>query len=155
MITMRLFLLLLFLLSQTVAGRSEQLHIGHIDSAATVNIESDLQWSRESGPLPDFSVYYLRRGQRILLGVYVGNAPDVVLSELRYKMPIGACTAVSNLAHDQVSNDFDTVVALGGANFPRYLHFFSRRLSQSDLRDVEVVLKSFQTVPPYRCEPPS
>jgi hypothetical protein len=147
----RTFRLLFSLVVCASVGWSAQPTVAHIGNVATVMIEAGMEWGQDPQPMPDFSVYYLRQGQRILLGVYVGNAPGVELAELKSKLPVGTCAAVSNISQAGASNDFDAVLSLEGADFPRYLHFFSRRLSKPEFDAIQNILKTLQVLPPYQC----
>jgi hypothetical protein len=86
--------------------------------------------------MPDFSVYYLKNGDKNLLGIYFGNQPDTDQTKLSSTARFGGF--VGRVSDEATSNgrNLDAVLALKGPDFPRFVHFFARGLSDQQVAEV-------------------
>lgn len=88
---------------------------------------------------------------RIILGVYVGNAPDMDIHKLVSRMTLGNCNSVPTATQVKSNYDFDAVIQLKDSDFPKFVHLFSRNLTAADFVEVQQLLQSFRLMAPYHC----
>lgn len=122
-----------------------------IGDVAEISIGDDLKFSKSDEKMPDFSVYYVRKKASIILGIYIGNAPDVDINKLTDRMKLGNCSSVPTATQVKSSYHFDAIVQLKGPDFPRFVHLFSRNLPAADFAEVQQLLRSFKLLAPYAC----
>jgi hypothetical protein len=97
---------------------------------------------------PDFAVYYLKRQERILLGIYIGNAPDVATETLGSAIMIAGCDARITTAGG-TANNMDALLAVRSRiGFPRFIHFWFRGLPDRQAKQSVGLLSTGFTLSP-------
>jgi hypothetical protein len=136
----------------TLVMASEQgLEKARLGDLAEIQLPSQASLEESSTKLPDFSLYYVKRKDKNLLGIYVGNAPSVDQDKLRTEYDFGGC--VGRVSEERAANgtSLDAVIKLRGAAFPKFVHFFSRGLSTQEVAEVHQMWRSFRLLGDQRC----
>jgi hypothetical protein len=125
--------------------------VANIGDIAEITVGADLKFSKSSERMPDFSLYYIRKSAKIILSIYLGNAPDIDIHKLADRMSLGGCSSVPTARGERTSYNFDAVIQLRDSEFPKFVHLFSRDVPAADVADVQKLLQSFRVVPPHHC----
>lgn len=107
-----------------------------IGDFAEIELPPGAALKQSQGQMPDFSVYYVTRMDKKLLGIYFGNSPEMDQSRLQSEYKFGRCVGRVLDRPSANGRDLDAVLELQGGTFPRFIHFFSRGLSHQEVSDV-------------------
>jgi hypothetical protein len=96
----------------------------NVGDVIQLSLPYGLSLYQASERMPDFSVYYVQQGTKNLLGIYIGNAPDVDFDKLTERQVVGGCAVKSIDYGPSGSRSFDAILWLRDTQFPRFVHFF-------------------------------
>jgi hypothetical protein len=124
----------------------------NVGDVIELSLPSELSLDQASERMPDFAVYYIKQETRNLLGVYIGNAPDVEFNKLTKRQILGGCVLKGIDSGPSGRRSLDAVLALGGSPFPRFVHFFARNLSDMQFALVQELLRTLVLKAHYSCD---
>jgi hypothetical protein len=122
-----------------------------IGAYAEIELPPGVVLQKSPEQMPDFSVYYLKKSDKNLLGIYFGNQPDTDQTKLSSTARFGGC--VGRVSDEATVNgrSLDAVLALSGADFPRFVHFFARGLSDQQAAEVYHIWQTFHVLGNRSC----
>lgn len=123
----------------------------NLGSYAEIALPGGAALQQSSEQMPDFSVYYVTRMQKNLLGIYFGNSPAVDQKKLTSEYKVGECVGKISKESTLNGENLDVVLQLKGGAFPQYVHFFARGLSSQEVADVNQVWRTFRLLGDRSC----
>ena len=124
-----------------------------VGSIALLRIPIGSQLSRDHNVAPDFGLYYVTLNQRIILGVYYGNAPDFVGNGGTTRIMIGDCAAEAVLSMNDGNYNRDILMKLDDTkDFPQYMHLFYRNLDHQNAETADRMIDTIRLLQGRRCK---
>jgi hypothetical protein len=122
-----------------------------LDDFAEIELPRGVVLQKSPEQMPDFSVYYLRTANENLLGIYLGNAPDTDQKKLTSTSKFGSCVGRVSDQETSSGRNLDALLSVRGADFPMFVHFFARGLSDQQVADVHHIWQTFRLLGGRSC----
>ena len=122
---------------------------------AALRIPPGMELREDQIRYPDFRIYRLfNLGAELLLGIYLGNAPNFPNRNAAVPVAIGACTGLSYVGQEGNSINRDVLLEIKSRDgFPTAMHVFYRKLSADTAEQGDMIIATISMAEGAQCGP--
>lgn len=141
-----LSLIAVLLVGGIACAAADESRFDFADKQASIVLAPGVTARPVGGLPPETELFYLMRGTKRVLGIYVGNAPDTTNTGTAAPMKetLAGYTALNYVASDEHGRSRQTFVEVKDQGWPNVIHFFYSGASAEDAEMADKMIESLQ-----------